>query len=82
MNLTTNGIDLDVLTTDLLGVLIHCLRHHLDDVGIESATEGGVRGKDHKGYPLHGTHLVEYGLGVSFCSEERFEDMLQQGLVR
>ena len=43
IDLTTNGIDLDVLTTDLLGIFIHRLRHHLDGVSIESATEGRVR---------------------------------------
>ena len=39
IDLTANGIDLDIVATDGLVVFVDSIQHHLDGVGIESATE-------------------------------------------
>ena len=39
IDLSANGIDLHVLTPDLLGIVINGMHHHFDGIGVETTAE-------------------------------------------
>ena len=57
-NLAANGINNDIILAEML-VLVECLLHLLDDVGIEASAKRGVAGIDNQGHALDRAFLKE-----------------------
>lgn len=78
--LAADGINDDIILAEML-VLVECLLHLLDDVGIESAAERGVAGIDNQGHTLDGPLLEEGAAELGIRGQEGLEDVLEHFLV-
>ena len=74
-HLATNRIYQYVVLAKVI-VLLGCLSHHLDNIGIEATTKTGVRAVDHECHVLDRSFLTEDSGGISLTCEESLENVL------
>ena len=64
-------------------ILVHCMHHHLDNVGIESTTQAAVRTVYHKSYTLGFLVLqLQRMVDIRSTYQETLEDMFQHISIR